>query len=110
MGRVVDCILGAAVLRTERQGLTEDLRRCVRPTLEADRAAGRVETLRVLARMLDRRDLRDQAHRLATLATAPALPERIESGTTLLQGYPGQAWMHLALAMDAPTSILMLEP
>ncbi len=72
-------------------------------------AAGRVETLRVLAKMLDRRDLRDQAHRLATLATAPALPERIESGTTLLQGYPGQAWMHLALAMDAPTSILMLE-
>lgn len=72
-------------------------------------AAGRIETLRVLAGMLDRRDLREQARRLASRATAPAWPDRVESGITLLQGYPGQAWMHLALAMDEPTSILRLE-
>lgn len=72
-------------------------------------AAGRIETLRVLGRLLDRPDLREQARHLAAQATAPAWPDRVESGVSLLQGYPGQAWMHLALAMDEPTSVLLLE-
>ena len=37
-------------------------------------AAGRIETLRVLARLLERPDLREQARHLAAQATAPAYP------------------------------------
>ena len=72
-------------------------------------SAGRIETLRVLGRLLGQPELREQARRHALQATAPACPERVESGVSLLQGYPGQAWMHLALSMDEPTSVLLLE-
>lgn len=71
--------------------------------------AGRIESLRLIARLLGRRDLRAEAERLATSMTAPSCPDRVEGGVTLLQGYPGQAWMHLALRMDEPTSILRLQ-
>jgi len=108
----------AALAYADEPFLRQDLDRAVAlllPTRPFPRrhlccgAAGRAEALRLLGRMLDRRDLRAESDSILRTSLPPGGRGEPESGLSLFQGWVGQAWTHLAARLDEDRSVLRLE-